>query len=166
MLEQFQAVDLATSATIPIMIALLSAQGMRFTRQLFAAALLVVVGGACHKVTDPDPRIGTYLATTFTITPSGQAPINVLTQGGTLGLNIANNFVTAGTLILPPSVTGGAAVSASMAGTADTTGGKIRFVQTADTFVRNLTFTMVETRLEAVNQTVAGTTYTVVLNRQ
>jgi hypothetical protein len=137
---------------------------MRSTFRVLAAALLVAVVG-CRKVTDPDPRIGTFLATTFTVTPSGQAPINVLAQGGTLGINIANNFLTAGSLVLPPSVTGGTAVTASMAGTADTTGGKIRFVQTADTFVRNLTFTMVERRLEAVNQTVAGATYTLVLSR-
>lgn len=135
-------------------------------RVLTIAAALLVAGSGCHKVTDPDPRVGTFLASTFTVTPSGQAPMNVLAQGGTLGINIANNFVTAGSLILPPSVTGGAAFSASMAGTADTTGNTVRFVQAADTFVRDLTFTMVETRLEAVNQTVAGTTYTVILNRQ
>jgi hypothetical protein len=139
---------------------------MRFTRQVLATVLLVAVSGGCHKVTDPDPRIGTYLATTLIVTPSGQSPMNVIARGGTLGLNIANNFVTAGSLILPPTVTGGAALSESMAGIADTTGGKIRFVQTADTFVRDLTFTMVENRLEALNQTVAGTSYTVVLNRQ
>jgi hypothetical protein len=132
---------------------------------LLAAALLVT-GSGCRKVTDPDPIIGTFLATTFSETPAGQAPVNVLARGGTLGINIANNLVTAGSLILSPNVTGGAAFTASMAGVADTTGGRVRFVQAADSFVRDLVFTLVGNRLEAVNQTVAGTVYTLVLTRQ
>lgn len=137
-----------------------------------AAALLLGVG-ACGKVTEPAPIVGTFLATTLTMSPSGQGTINVLALGGTLGINIANNLVTAGALVLPPSVTGGAAFTSSLAGFADTTGttvrfgqAPVRFPQPTDNFVRHLTFTLVDNRLEALNQTVAGTRYDVVLTRQ
>ncbi len=135
-------------------------------RVAVAAAAALLVSAGCGKVTDPDPLIGTFLASTLTVTPAGQSVVDVLAQGGTLGLNVANNFVAAGTLILPASVTGVAVFAASMAGTAVRTGTTVRFTQSADTFVRNLTFTLVENRLEAVSQVVAGTTYTVVLTRQ
>jgi hypothetical protein len=141
-------------------------RSIRPLRALFALALLLAAPSGCRRATDPDPLVGTWLATTFQVTPSGQGMINALTSGGTLGLNIANNFVVTGTLILPPAVTGGAPSTASLAGTAVRTGNSVQFTQSADTFVRNLTFTLVENRLEAANQVVAGTTYDIVLTRQ
>jgi hypothetical protein len=134
-------------------------------RLLLAATLLLGVAG-CHNSSEPDPLIGTYLATTLTIQPSGLGVRNALALGGTLGINIANNYETAGTLVLPPAATGGGAILADMAGVADTAGAFVRFVQPADSFVRDLQFTLVENRLEARNQVVAGTAYDVVLTRQ
>ena len=134
-------------------------------RTLVAASLLVSAG-ACRRATDADPLVGTYLATTFKVAPAGQAALNVLAQGGTLGFNVANNYVTTGTLILPASVNGGTTLTASLAGTAVRTESIVRFTQAADTFVRNLTFTLVGTTLVAANQTVGGTTYDIVLGRQ
>jgi hypothetical protein len=140
---------------------------MRPNRLIFGiGAVLLLAAGGCRRPTEPDPVVGTFLATTFQLTPTGQAPINVLSQGGTLGINVANNFVTAGTLILPASVTGGTAFTASMAGTATRTESIVRFTQPADTFVRNLTFTLTDDRLEAVNQTVGGATYNLILTKQ
>ena len=138
----------------------------RLLRALSALVLLLAAPSGCRRATDPDPLVGTWLATTFQVAPSGQGVINALTSGGTLGLNIANNFVVTGTLILPPAVTGGAPLTASLAGTAVRTGNSVQFTQSADTFVRNLTFTLVDNRLEAANQVVAGTTYDIVLTRQ
>ena len=135
-------------------------------RRVAVAVAALLVSAGCGKVADPDPLIGTFLASTLTVTPAGQSVVDVLAQGGTLGVNVANNFVTAGTLILPASVTGGPVFTANMTGTAVRTGATVRFTQSADTFVRNLTFTLVENRLEAVSQVVAGTTYSVVLTRQ
>ena len=134
-------------------------------RVLLAAALLFAVG-ACRNTAEPDPIVGTFLATTFTVTPAGQGTLNGLALGGTLGINVANNLVTAGTLLMPPGLTGGATVVASMAGTAMVTGSTVRFAQSADTFVRDLTFTLVGTQLQALNQVVAGTRYDLILTRQ
>ena len=86
-------------------------------RAALAATVLFGVG-ACRRPTDVDPLVGTYFATTFQVAPAGQSPINVLAQGGTLGLNVAanptaaNTYIVAGTLVLPAAVTGGAPLTA------------------------------------------------------
>jgi len=137
----------------------------RFTRPVLASALVLTLS-ACRNTAALDPIVGTFLATTFTVTPAGEATLNALALGSTLGINVANNLVTAGTLVMPPNVTGGPTIVASMAGTAVVTGSTVRFAQTADTFVRDLTFTLVGNQLQALNQVVAGTQYTLVLTRQ
>ena len=130
---------------------------------------LLATAGACHGTTAPNPLVGTWLPTTFLVTPAGQGQKNVLTAGGTLGINIVqvdSTFITAGTVLLPASVTGAAPFTASLAGTATELASIVHFAPTADSFVRNLIFTLVENRLEAVNQVVAGTRYDIVLTRQ
>jgi hypothetical protein len=131
-----------------------------------AACLALVVASGCRRPTDPDPLVGTWLATTFEVAPTGQPPVNMLAAGATLGLNVANNFVVAGTLIVPATVTGSTTFTADMAGTATRTDNTVRFSQNADSFVRDLTFLLVENRLEARSQVLGGNTYTVILTRQ
>lgn len=134
---------------------------------LFAlATATAVVAGCKSDSTSPPPIAGTYTATTLSVTPSGQSSIDVLAQGGTLSITIAADNSTTGTLYLPSSVTGGAPMTASMAGTAVRSGSAVRFQQSADTFVRDLVFTLSGTSLQVTNQTVATATYTVVLKRQ
>ena len=131
--------------------------------------VLLATAGACRGTTAPNPLVGTWLATTFLVTPAGQAQRNVLTDGGTLGVNIVqvdSGFLATGTVILPASVTRAAASTTSLAGTAVESGSTVRFTPSADSFVRSLTFTLVENRLEAVNQVVAGTSYDIILTRQ
>jgi len=137
---------------------------MRLARTLLVASALAATT-ACGGSTTTDPIVGTFLATTFRIAPAGQGAIDVLAQGGVLGLNVANNFVTAGTLIIPASVNGGTTFTASLAGTAVRTESTVRFTQSADTFVRDLTFTLAADSLTA-NQTLGDTTYDLVLRRQ
>ena len=131
-----------------------------------AVALLLGVA-ACGSTENEDPLVGTFLATTLTIQPAGLGARNALALGGSLGINIANNYETVGTLVLPPAATGGGtAVVTSLAGVADTAGTFVRFVMPADSFVRDLEFTQVENRLEARDQLVGDTRYDVVLTRQ
>ena len=141
---------------------------MRPLRLLSAlmAGLALVVATGCRRPTDPDPLVGTWLATTFQVAPTGQPPVNMLAAGATLGLNVANNFVVAGTLIIPATVTGTMTFTADMAGTATRTDNTVRFTQNADSFVRDLTFLLVENRLEARSQVLGANTYTLILTRQ
>jgi hypothetical protein len=142
---------------------------MRPNRLVPALLVLGLAVGACRGSTDPHPLTGTWLATTFLVTPAGQGQKNVLTAGGTLGVNIVpidSTFLTTGTVILPASVTGATPLTASLAGTAVEFGSTVRFATTTDSFVKDLAFTLVENRLEAVDQVVAGTNYNIVLTRQ
>ena len=136
-----------------------------FAGFLLAVALLLGVA-ACGSTENEDPLVGTFLATTLTIQPAGLGARNALALGGSLGINIANNYETVGTVVLPPAATGGAAVVTSLAGVADTAGTFVRFVMPADSFVRDLEFTQVDNRLEARDQLVGDTRYDVVLTRQ
>lgn len=116
--------------------------------------------------TETDSLSGTYNATTLRITPTGQASIDALTQGGSMTLVINDSRSTGGSLTLPTAVTGGAALTASMAGTAVQTGGTIRFQQSADTFVRDLTFTVGAGVLTVTDQAAGSARFTITLTRQ
>lgn len=128
--------------------------------------LLIAASSACRAATAPDPLVGTWLATSFHVTPGTQPQKDVLAAGGSFGVNVASTFVTAGTVILPASVTGSTASTINLAGTAVETGNTVQFATNVDSFARSLVFTLVENRLEARNQVVGGTTYDVVLTRQ
>ncbi|HEV7992389.1 MAG TPA: hypothetical protein VGP25_11235 [Gemmatimonadaceae bacterium] len=142
-------------------------------RSIAALAALVVLGAttACGGSGDstaaaPPPSIvGSYVATTFQVTPIGQPAIDVLARGGTLALVIAADNSTTGSLSLPPSILG-SPFSATLTGTAVQTGNTVKFEQSADTFVRDLTFTVSGSTLQATNQPAGVGTFTIVLTRQ
>jgi hypothetical protein len=127
--------------------------------------LLAAAISACGDSNDPSASLaGSYTATTLRITPTGGPPADVLAGGGSLTLTIdAQNQVT-GNLSVPPSIDGG--IEASMAGTAIVTGSTVRFDQTADTFVRDLTFAIAGSQLGADQTLSTGTRYEVILARQ
>lgn len=134
---------------------------------LLACAVGALAGcGNSSDPASPSPLAGSYTATAFRVTLAGQNAIDVLAQGGALSVTVAADDRTSGTLVVPSSVTGTAAVTQSMAGTAVRNGTTVRFQLSTDSFMRDLVFTTVGTVLQASNQTVAGTTFTVVLTRQ
>ena len=114
----------------------------------------------------PEELTGTYVATTFRVTPTGQAAIDVLAEGGSLSVTIASNNAATGTLFIPASATGGQDLTASMSGTVVRSGNTIELQQAADTFVRDLTWTVGATTLAVVNQTAGGASFTITLTRQ
>jgi len=124
-----------------------------------------VSGCGSDSPSQPSSLAGTYVATVFRVTPTGQPPIDVLAQGGTLSITIASDNTASGTLSLPASVAG-TAFSASMAGTVVQTGTTVRFEQTADTFVRDLTFTVVGNTLQTTSQVAGAGSFTITLTRQ
>jgi hypothetical protein len=136
-------------------------------RHLIGSLALLPVLAACGESTESETSIaGTWQATTLRVTQSGQAPADILPQGASLSITINADNSTSGTLVLPASFTGGAALNASMAGTAVLNGVTVMFSQAADTFVRELTFTLSGTMLSASDQMAGGDTWTVVLTRQ
>ena len=89
----------------------------------------------------------------------------MLAQGGTLTLSIAADNTTTGTISLPASILG-TAFSEDLSGTAVQSGNTVHFEQSTDTFVRDLTFTIVGTSLQATNQTAGVASFTITLTRQ
>ena len=90
--------------------------------------------------------------------------IDVLAQGGSLSVTVSSDNAASGSLSLAASVAG-APFTASMTGTAVQTGITVRFEQTADTFVRDLTFTVVGNTLQATNQVAGSASFTITLSR-
>jgi hypothetical protein len=107
---------------------------MRTTTRVFIVGL-ALLGLACGD-TAPRTLAGTWTATTLTITPTGQPTTDVLAAGGTLNIIVAADMTTTGTLNIPSNVIGGP-FNASMAGTATVNGNTVTFAQTADSFVRD-----------------------------
>jgi hypothetical protein len=108
---------------------------------------------------------GNYSATVFQVTPSGQATIDVLAQGGILAISILADNSFTGAISVPASVLG-TPFSANLSGTAVQSGNTVQFQQSIDTFVRDLTFTIVGTSLQATNQVAGGASFTITLTRQ
>ncbi len=128
------------------------------------SALLAGCGG--EDTTGPGGlELGTYTATTFSVTPAGGAPINVLGEGGSLVITLHAGGTTSGTLSVPASAAGGAAFVESMEGTVTVTSLTVTFHQSADTFVRDLSWSRQGQLIAVTNQLVAGTRYTIALQR-
>lgn len=135
-----------------------------FVAAASVAALLAGCGG--EDTTGPGGlELGTYTATTFSVTPSGEAPINVLGEGGSLVITLLPGGTTTGTLTVPGTITGGAPFVASMAGTVTVTNLTVTFDQAADSFVRDLTWSRQGQIITVNNQVVAGNSYTITLQR-
>lgn len=133
-------------------------------RQIAIAYTLGVTIAACggDLSVEPGSVVGTFGATIFRVTPSGKPQIDVLAQGGSLSISVTAKNVTTGQLSLPASVAG-SAVLAPMTGEAIITGNTVRFQQTADTFVRDLTWSVGRDTLQVSNQSVGSATYTITL---
>src|SRR5919107_6043542 len=98
---------------------------------------------SCGDETDPNEAIaGSYAASTFTVTPTGGAPQNALAAGASMDIFLASSGTTTGTLNVPATITGGAPIVESMSGTFSLSGSTVTFDQTADTFVRDATWTL------------------------
>ncbi len=110
------------------------------TGALLSAAALIACGGSDNG-TEPLALAGTYTATEWVTTnTSGQT--NQVTAGSTLTITLNSNGSTTGHLHIAASG-GNPAFDADMAGTWAQTGMTVDFTQPADTFVRDMSFTIV-----------------------
>lgn len=108
---------------------------------LLALAPALVLFSACENEVsiDSDVLAGSYAATSFLVTPSGQPTVDVIAKGGSLLITIAADSTTTGLLSLPAGVLSPQGGTASMAGTVTSRGdGTFRFIHTEDTFVEAL----------------------------
>lgn len=116
--------------------------GLGDGKWMFALAALGLT--ACGSdSTAPLMAGGTFAATSFVTTSSTGQVTNQIANGSFLLISLASNGTTSGQLHIAAS--GGVpAFDADMAGTWMMTGSTVTFTQTADTFVRNMTFSLTQ----------------------
>lgn len=130
---------------------------------LWCAFLSVAASGGCS--TEPSEVSGTWVATVFNVTPSGEAPIDLLAAGATLTITIDAGNMTTGSLNIPAGVGGPEPFSASMAGTAIVTETTVRFIQDDDSFVPDLVWSRGALTLTVINQPLGGDVWTITLTK-
>ena len=133
----------------------------RLIETLLVGSIPLVAG--CSDALSPETLAGTYVATTFTL--SGDVAGDVLAEGGGLTITLNADGTTAGSLFVPASLSGGEDFNASMAGTFTLADETVTFTQEADTFVRDVTWTVDGSQLRG-SGTFSEVTMTVVLSRQ
>lgn len=97
------------------------------------------------------------------MTDSGTT-IDVSAQGGSLTIALTSQHTTTGRLFVPGGGNGGADLDADLVGTWTLSGNTVRFSQAADTFVRDLAFT-VKGQTLASQGSAGGATFDIVLSR-
>lgn len=120
-------------------------------RALSRAALATVVALAAAGCDKDDPvspanAAGTYHATTFRAI-EGSTTTNVLAAGGSISLVLTPQGTTTGHLFVPASVTGDVDIDEDLAGTWTQSGGIVQLNHNADTFLRDMPFTVDGARL-------------------
>jgi hypothetical protein len=106
---------------------------------LLGIAALVACGG--DSTAPNSTLVGSYVATQF-VTTGSSGQTNQLLAGSSLLLHLGADGSVSGQLHLAAS-NGNPVVDADMAGTWAQSGNTLAFAQSADTFVRNMTFAIV-----------------------
>jgi hypothetical protein len=126
---------------------------------------LTLAGCSDEDGTDISDVAGSYEATTFVVTPDGEGQIDVLAAGGFINITINSNGTTTGDMFLPASVAG-TDQAFSMDGTASIVGSEqVAFDQVADSFFRELTFTIEAEELVVLEQRAGSAVFTITLTR-
>lgn len=116
-------------------------QRLRRRALALAAVPALVLASACDNDVsiEGDVLAGSYAATSFLVTPSGQPTVDVIAKGGSLTITIAGDSSTTGLLSLPAGVLSPQGGTASMAGrVSQRADGSFRFTQLEDTFIEQL----------------------------
>ena len=119
---------------------------MRWTMAMSLALVL----GACGDDTSFSPTIenvaGDYSASLFTLSlPVG--PVNQLILGSEVTASLAPDGTMTGRFFVPHGGAGGADLDADLTGTWTLSGGAVTFDPAADTFIREMRFTVDRNRL-------------------
>lgn len=116
--------------------------------RVFATLILVPLAIACNETAGPSVGTvaGVYVATTFTSTSNGVAT-NYLAEGGNILVLLANSGITEGQLVVPGGNDDGSTLIADLTGTWALSGSTVELDHAADTFLRDMSFTVSGTRL-------------------
>ncbi len=137
---------------------------MRHSRLLATAGLLLITLG-CSDSTEPtmESVAGTYTATTFSI-GVGDSSTDLLATGGSITLTLNANGGTTGRIVIPGLGEGGSDFDEALTGTWALVGTTVTLDHAADTFLRDMSFTVSGDRLSG-EMTFGEETITVVLEK-
>jgi hypothetical protein len=136
----------------------------RFLAIMPVVAVLIWSCGGETGTSTNEGIAGTYVATTFQAATT-DVTVDLLAAGASLTLTLTPAGAVSGTLNVPDTQFG-PGVSASMTGTYTRTGTTVRFTQSADTFVRDLSWTVQGNTLVASGNAGGGVSVTIVLTKQ
>ena len=128
---------------------------MRLVLRVLQTLTVGLALGACGGGGDGDPFTpteetvaGNYTAFSFTLT-SSLGTVDLLALGSTVNVVLAANGTTTGRLFVPGGEEGGGDLDVDLAGTWALAGTTVTFNQTADTFIRDVEFTVAPNQLSA-----------------
>ena len=136
---------------------------------LTALPLLLIATAACGSdatTKPPNAIVGNYMASQW-VTTGSSGQTNQLLAGSTLNLALAGDGTTSGHLHVAASG-GNPAFDADMTGTWSEADNKVTISQTADTFVRDMTFNVVPNGSKwalAADQVLSGTRIQITLDQ-
>lgn len=131
---------------------------------VLAVALVDSCGDTACACSPPNDVAGVYHATRLRFTPAGQATVDALAAGATITLTLAQNGSTSGTFFVPAALNNGVQVSFDLAGSYQSDGVHVSFSHTADTFIRDVQWSIQGSTL-ATTATAGSTQYDVILSR-
>ena len=138
---------------------------MRTTMLTLRAVALVGALGCSSSTATSDSVAGTYHATRLRFTEPGQATVDALAGGATITIVLTSAGTTSGTFFVPAALNAGVQLSLDLTGTYQRAGAVVQFTHSADTFLRDVPWTIHGATL--VTTASAGSTqYDVVLSRQ
>jgi hypothetical protein len=133
----------------------------------FFILLGLAVLAACGDSNSPNESVaGTYHATELVFTPTGEPPVDILAEGGSIDLVLTPQGTTTGTLVIPAVFTedGLEDEVISLDGTYTRTGNTLRFQGGGDSFITDVVWAVGNGTLTATN-TLPGATLEATLTR-
>jgi hypothetical protein len=118
----------------------------RLSPHVLPALLAIALASCDDDPTGPTTPTGAYEATSWTGT-SGGTTTDVLAAGGSFAITLTPQGTTTGHLFIPDAVTGEGDFDSDLTGTWTQSGSIVEFNHTADTFVRDMPFTVQGTTL-------------------
>jgi hypothetical protein len=113
----------------------------RLSPRILSAFFALALAGCDDDPTAPAAPTGAYEATNWTGT-SGGTTTDILAAGGSFTITLTSQGTTTGHLFIPASVTGEGDFNSDLTGTWTQSGSVVEFSHTADTFVRDMPFTI------------------------